>query len=99
MKTEQSLQPAQIRFTTGISVEPAPASPVEENVAFFLLYQTLTASSDLDIVTAAVLLKCHLLCCCLDETEGAKKGKKILISEMREEEIQSSGLPVAGCPL
>lgn len=34
MKTEQSLQPAQIRFTTGISVEPAPASPVEKMLPF-----------------------------------------------------------------
>ncbi len=51
MKTQWSLQPVQIVFTTGISVEPA--------LAFFffcLLYQTLTASSDLDIVAAVVLL-------------------------------------------
>lgn len=35
MKTQWSLQPVQIVFTTGISVEPAPASPVEKIVGLF----------------------------------------------------------------
>lgn len=58
MKTQQSLQPVQIVFTTaGNSVEPAPASPVgKKKSLFLLLYQTLTASSDLDIVAAVVPL-------------------------------------------
>lgn len=58
---DEEAVPAAIVFTSGTSVETAPAPPVEKNsvVLFFLFFPLLAVSDsdlDLDTVTAVVLL-------------------------------------------